>query len=670
MKIAVRCDSSTLMGTGHQIRCLTLADEFRRRGADVHFWTRPHKGSIWQSVFERGYPIHLLTKPEEEQVANQYHTWVGRSAAEDAEECKASWSTWQPNWILVDHYGLSNEWEESVKEVCPGICSIDDLQRDHSAELVVDPTLPFSSSSPTKPGQVILQGPRYAMLREEYRFYHCQERDSSGPQKVFVYFGGSDLQDLTCSTVKAFCEDDLKSVRLVVGTGPNFLHRRRLEELAEKRPATTILDSRDHLADVMATSTLAIGAAGGTTWERACLGLPTIAVSLAENQQKILRSLEEKGILMACREQGEDRAGRLAEMYRELKSDPKKLQAMSEKGRELVDGMGVARIVEKLLPSTSEQTHFRSHACEKQGVFKMGMYREELPLSTITLDVSDGSMGKIYPGTSEGEVKDASPRLLRRCFEELSHISSLSGSDRFFSGYLSYSEPEEAELDGLRISILSDAGSWINASLSVWVDSLLSRGAAVSWVHDPKTLTGGEICFFLSCGQYVGSSIRSQFRICLVVHESNLPQGKGWSPLTWQVLEGVSEIPVTLFEAANSIDSGEIFGQEVIPLKGTELLDELHDLQAESTFSLCNEFIRNYPKSLERGVPQKGGESVYRRRRPVDSGLDPSRTLEELFPALRVASNQDYPAFFRYRGCRYRIETYSMGRDSEREIED
>lgn len=180
----------------------------------------------------------------------------------------------------------------------------------------------------------------------------------------------------------------------------------------------------------------------------------------------------------------------------------------------------------------------------------------------------------------------------------------------------------------------------------------------------PEDVPEGEMCFMLSCSKLVKPEILARSSHNLVVHESDLPKGKGWSPMTWQVLEGAEAIPVTLFEAAESVDSGPVYLKDSMALEGHELVDELRSRQAEATLRLCREFVQRYPEIVGRGVGQVGGESFYRRRRPEDSRLDPHKSIAEQFNLLRVVDNDRYPAFFEWKGRRYilKIEKEQKGR--------
>jgi methionyl-tRNA formyltransferase len=198
--------------------------------------------------------------------------------------------------------------------------------------------------------------------------------------------------------------------------------------------------------------------------------------------------------------------------------------------------------------------------------------------------------------------------------------------------------------------------------MTPWISQLLAEwaivGHRISWVHTPSEIPNGDLCFMLSCGEIVKPIILRRNSHNLVVHESKLPKGKGWSPLSWQVLEGAKEIPVTLFEAAENVDSGLIYLQNKIELSGDELVDELREKQATVTNDLCEKFIDRYPKILEDAQKQSGNPSFYPKRTAVDSMLNPQKSIAEQFNLLRIVDNQHYPAYFDWMGKRYllRIE--------------
>lgn len=205
----------------------------------------------------------------------------------------------------------------------------------------------------------------------------------------------------------------------------------------------------------------------------------------------------------------------------------------------------------------------------------------------------------------------------------------------------------------LSIVILSDSDSWINPTVELLVSHWIKSGHNVFWQHEVDGIGDAELCFCLSFGQLVPRGTRQRFRHTLVVHESDLPQGKGWSPLTWQILEGINRIPVTLIEAAEKVDSGKVYAQQWIDFDGYELIDELRAEQGRVTLDLCKSFVDNYPSSALLAKDQIGVDTFYRRRTPCDSELDVNKSISEQFNLLRVVDSTRYPAFFDLDGRRY-----------------
>ena len=204
----------------------------------------------------------------------------------------------------------------------------------------------------------------------------------------------------------------------------------------------------------------------------------------------------------------------------------------------------------------------------------------------------------------------------------------------------------------MKIQILVDnPKSWIIPFAKMLLNACKSRNFDASLLLSHDDVEQGDILVLLSCEQKFLKLDLNQHN--LVVHESYLPKGKGWSPLTWQILEGKNEIPVTLFEATEKIDSGEIYFQEVIHFEGHELVDEIRQAQGETTIHLVMTFIENYPNVS--GKKQFGESTFYGRRKKSDSKLDVNRSILSQFDLLRVVDNDQYPAFFELKGHTYKI---------------
>ena len=180
-----------------------------------------------------------------------------------------------------------------------------------------------------------------------------------------------------------------------------------------------------------------------------------------------------------------------------------------------------------------------------------------------------------------------------------------------------------------------------------------AQGHTVTVGHDVHDLPAGDFFFCLGLGQLMPDAVRGRFKHVLVVHESDLPNGRGWSPLTWQILEGENGIPVTLFEAEADVDSGPIYAQQWMQFEGHELIDELRAAQASATRELCRWFVDEYPESAQQAQSQSGAPTYYQRRRPADSELDVEKSLADQFNQLKVVDNERYPAFFTMHGEQY-----------------
>ncbi|OGH59392.1 MAG: hypothetical protein A2725_01015 [Candidatus Magasanikbacteria bacterium RIFCSPHIGHO2_01_FULL_33_34] len=209
----------------------------------------------------------------------------------------------------------------------------------------------------------------------------------------------------------------------------------------------------------------------------------------------------------------------------------------------------------------------------------------------------------------------------------------------------------------MKITLLMDnPKSWFYKYTKDLKNILEERGHEVFLVHTIDEVQNGELAFFLSCEKIIKKEIRDLSKLSLVVHSSDLPNGKGWSPMTWSILEGKSEITNTLFEAVDAVDAGNIYMQNQIKFEGHELLSELHQKQGEKINELILDFVDKYP-SVD-GKPQSGEESFYKKRSDEDSELDTEKTLAEQFNLLRVVDNEKYPAFFEYKGKKYILKIY------------
>ena len=207
----------------------------------------------------------------------------------------------------------------------------------------------------------------------------------------------------------------------------------------------------------------------------------------------------------------------------------------------------------------------------------------------------------------------------------------------------------------MKIQILTDnPNSWIVPTSLRLTELLRQRGHDASFIQNLNEIAEGDILILLSCEKIIKADTLKLNNHNLVIHESALPKGKGWSPLTWQILEGKNEIPISLFEAELQVDSGVIYDHRVMRFEGWELIEEMREAQANLTIEMVLDFVDKYPENV--GQTQTGEESFYRRRTAEDSELDINKSIKEQFNLFRIADNKRYPLFFKYMNKKYLLK--------------
>lgn len=202
-----------------------------------------------------------------------------------------------------------------------------------------------------------------------------------------------------------------------------------------------------------------------------------------------------------------------------------------------------------------------------------------------------------------------------------------------------------------KISVITDNNGWALPFSKTLVERLNAAGEDAQLVRTYDNVPEGVIAFYLGCLRITPAEVLARNLYNLVVHASDLPKGRGFSPLTWLVLEGRNDVPVCLIDAAAEVDSGDIYAKEWITFQGHELIDEMREILGTKTIELCLNFAMSPEPPV--ATPQSGEPTYFERRRPKDSEVDPDRSLRDLFNNFRVADNDDYPVFFRHKGCTY-----------------
>ena len=208
----------------------------------------------------------------------------------------------------------------------------------------------------------------------------------------------------------------------------------------------------------------------------------------------------------------------------------------------------------------------------------------------------------------------------------------------------------------MKISILcTDSNHPVVNRLREWTDEMAGKGHVVSLVFDRAELKGGDILFLVSCSQMIRDAERDKYKTTLVLHASDLPKGRGWSPHIWSILSGENLITISLLEAAEPVDSGAIWLKTTFDLEGHELLEEINKKLFAAELHLMTQAVKQFGNIIP--IQQIGDPGEYMRKRtPADSRIDPNTSISEQFNLLRVVDSQRYPAFFDYQGVQYLIK--------------
>ena len=363
MTIVFRADASARMGTGHVTRCATLAETLRARGAQTSFVCREHPGHLAGALEKRGLPVTLLPTPSApSSVAGEdYAAWLGVPPQEDADQTIAVLRGSRPDWLVVDHYGLGIEWERCLRPHAGKLLVVDDLgNRRHDCDVLLDQN--YSTESGDRYADLVperceqLLGPRYAILAPEYARQRTLQTPRDGVvRRVLVYFGGADPHNVTMRALEALCTPVFTELDVDLVVGTNNTHRAALEARAAARPRTRTHGTRPHLADLMAQADLAIGAGGVTTWERMCLGLPALVVSIADNQRPTCEALAASGLIAYIGDSNAVGAVEIGRALETLLADPERLAALSAQGARLVDGVGASRVADTVFRGCGDE---------------------------------------------------------------------------------------------------------------------------------------------------------------------------------------------------------------------------------------------------------------------------------------------------------------------------
>ena len=355
MNIFFRTDASLKIATGHVMRCLSLANALKEQGANCRFICREHPGNLLKFIEQKSFEvIKLPIETKNDLIANSPPPseldWLV-----DAEQTQAAIENYKVSWLIVDHYELDIRWEKRLQAYTQQLMVIDDLaNRAHACNLLLDQNLgrkaqDYASSLPSD--CKLLIGPEYALLRPEFsalREYSLKRRQNSTLKHLLISMGGVDQDNATAEVLQALKISPLAAdCQITVVMGLHAPHLKQIRELAEQMPwPTEVVVNIIDMAQRMADSDLAIGAAGITAWERCCLGLPSLLIIMAENQRSGAHALDEVHASYLIGTIA-DISTQLPKAIEDLIKD-QMLTTLSLRASEITDGLGITRTLQYL----------------------------------------------------------------------------------------------------------------------------------------------------------------------------------------------------------------------------------------------------------------------------------------------------------------------------------
>ncbi|GAB2590495.1 hypothetical protein GCM10027034_23830 [Ramlibacter solisilvae] len=365
MRIALRTDASRRIGTGHLRRCISLAQALQQEGAQLLFVGRPHD-EVSQLIADTGLPHAWLPAPAGcTPDANDppHAAWAACSWSQDAGETIGALRDFRPDWVLVDHYAFDARWHARVaQDLACRVAVIDDLaDRPIAAALLVDQNLAdhaLKYAGRIAAGTRLLGGPRYALLAPPYRDakrYRFRRQAAS----IGIFMGGADPLDFSSRALLACREQAGFQGEIELVSSSRNPHLDRHLELARRWPGTRVLCDAPELSGFFARHDLQIGSGGVAAWERCCLGAPTLAIQIAENQRAVLPQLAALGAIewLAAGDPDERALGAAVQA---LVQSPRRRLALVRGTRELVDGLGSARVAAALALSAGAPLAWRN----------------------------------------------------------------------------------------------------------------------------------------------------------------------------------------------------------------------------------------------------------------------------------------------------------------------
>ncbi len=353
----IRVDAGVQIGDGHFLRCLTLANKLKNKNNQIIFISNKLPKHFVEKIKKSNFKIYKIngyTHIQEEKLGKKIKTQLIHNDLVETKKIIEKYKN-STNWLIIDHYGIDYVWEKNVRTNIEKIIVIDDLaNRKHNCDILIDQN--FYENIEKRYNKLIpnyckqFLGPKFSLLRPEFFNTRKNLKRKKQFKRILISFGGSDPSNETKKALLAVV-DLRKKYKIDVIVGTNNPNKKQIRKLCSKISSCDFYEQVENISKYMKKADLAIGAGGTTTWERCCLGLPTIITSISKDQKKIAEDLSKIGCLIYLGDA--DKTTQIDYVRALNEIDTKKLEEISKKCLLLVDGKGVKRTVNKIFQTVN-----------------------------------------------------------------------------------------------------------------------------------------------------------------------------------------------------------------------------------------------------------------------------------------------------------------------------
>lgn len=357
MHIAFRVDSSTLIGYGHVMRCLTLAHALAKFGWQISFISKTHMGNINHIITAHDYQLLEMAIDTQTVIQQDTSTWLASTQTQDAKQAINLLKEISPvDCLIVDHYAIDLQWQQLLRPYCKKLMVIDDLaNRPFDCDLLLDQTLNRTAIAyhPLTPSHCqLLLGQSFMLLRDEFannRSTAIKRRqvvsDKLKASNILISMGGSDPDNLSYTGLLALAKlrQVLPEISASIVLSSQSKHLEQIKRYCQQHAWCQLITDSNNMAELMLTADIAIGASGATAWERCCLGLPSLLTINADNQNLIANNLSEVGASINLGWHEDIDSEVIYQALYQLVSDKQRYQAMVKACFASCDGQGAAK---------------------------------------------------------------------------------------------------------------------------------------------------------------------------------------------------------------------------------------------------------------------------------------------------------------------------------------